>query len=65
MTKMNALPKWRVVVVVDGRLREKLFRSYTEVELDPVFAGIVRNKDRFHYVAKTGGSGDLLITKLR
>ena len=65
MTQTNFLPKWRVVIMADGRLREKLFRSYKEVENDPVFAGVVRNKDRFHYVAKTGGSGDLLITKLR
>jgi len=65
MTKMNILPKWRVVISVEGRLQEKLFRSYTEVQEDPVFSQVVRNKDRFHYVSKTGGSGDLLIVKLR
>lgn len=62
---MNALPKWRVVAVVAGKLQERTFRSYAEVALDPVFSCVVRNKDRFHYVSKTGGCGDLLITKLR
>ena len=65
MTKTNILPKWRVVAVVAGKLQERTFRSYAEVELDPLFAGVVRNKDRFHYVSRTGGSSDLLVTKLR
>lgn len=65
MTKMNILPKWRVVISVGGRLQEKTFRTYTEVEADPVFSPVARNKDHFHYVSKTGGCGDLLIVKLR